>query len=124
MSGMRLYEVIVVYDPALSEEAVEGEIERLRGLIAKGSGQVQELQKWGKKRLAYEMKRKREGVYVLCRFTASPAAMQEVERNLKIHEPVLRYLAVRVEEPKRKAKGVPEGTPEKAPAAPAAEEGS
>lgn len=120
MSGMRNYEVIVVYDPALSEEAVEGEIERLKGLIGKEGGQVQDLQKWGKKRLAYEMKKKREGVYVLCRFTAAPTALRELERNLKISEPVLRYLSVRVEEPRARRAGAPE----KAPAAPAAEEAS
>ena len=120
MSGMRSYEVIVVYDPALSEEAVEGEIERLKGLIGKEGGQVQDLQKWGKKRLAYEIKKKREGVYVLCRFTAAPVALREVERNLKITETVLRYLSVRVEEPRARR---PEA-PEKAPASPAAGEAS
>lgn len=109
---MRNYEVIVVYDPALSEEAVEGEIERVKGLIAREGGQVQDLQKWGKKRLAYEMKKKREGVYVLFRFAAPPAALKELERNLKITEGVLRHLSVRVEE--RKARR-PEG-PAKVPA--------
>lgn len=120
MSGMRSYEAIVVYDPALSEEVVEGEIERLKGLIGKEGGQVQDLQKWGKKRLAYEIKKKREGVYVLCRFTATPAAMQELDRILKITETVLRYLLVRVEEPRTRRPGAPE----KAPAVPAAEEAS
>jgi len=76
---MRNYEVIVVYDPALSEEAVEGEIERVKGLIAKEGGQVQDLQKWGKKRLAYEVKKKREAVYVLCRFAAPPGALKELD---------------------------------------------
>jgi len=117
---MRSYELIAVYDPALSEEAVEGGIERLRGLIEKGGGQVQEVQKGGKKRLAYEIKKKREGVYVLCRFTATPAALLEVERNLRITESVLRYLSVRVEEPRARR---PEG-PEKAPVAQATEEAS
>ncbi|MBI3080215.1 MAG: 30S ribosomal protein S6 [candidate division NC10 bacterium] len=117
---MRSYELIVVYDPALSEEAVEGEIERVKGLIGKEGGQVQDLQKWGKKRLAYELKKKREGVYVLCRFMATPAAMQELGRILKLTETVLRYLLVRVEEPRARR---PEG-PEKAPAVPAAEEAS
>ncbi|MBI4392154.1 MAG: 30S ribosomal protein S6 [candidate division NC10 bacterium] len=117
---MRNYEVIVVYDPALSEEAVEGEIERVKGLIAKEGGQVQDLQKWGKKRLAYEVKKKREAVYVLCRFAAPPGALKELERNLKINEAVLRYLSVRVEE--RKARR-PEA-PEKAPVTPATGEAS
>jgi small subunit ribosomal protein S6 len=112
---VRIYEVIVVYDPALSEEAIEGEIERVKGLIAKEGGQVQDLQKWGKKRLAYEIKKKREAVYVLFRFAGPPGALRELERTLKIAETVLRCLSVRVEE--RKARR-PEA-PEKAPAAPA-----
>jgi len=117
---MRNYEVIVVYDPALSEEAVEGEIERVKGLITKEGGQVQDLQKWGKKRLAYEVKKKREAVYVLCRFAAPPSALKELERNLKITEAVLRYLSVRVEEPRTPRLEAPE----KAPATPATGEAS
>ncbi len=59
-------------------------------------------------------------MYVLCRFTATPAAMQELDRILKITETVLRYLLVRVEEPRTRRPGAPE----KAPAVPAAEEAS
>lgn len=116
---MRPYEIIFILDPGVSEEAVEGEIGRVRDLVGREGGEIVEVQKWGKKRLAYVIRKRREGYYVLLRVQCEPKAIPEVERHFKISDLVLKYLSVRVEEPRRPAKVKPA---EPAPAM--AEEGS
>ena len=95
---MKLYELIVILDPALTEEEVEGQIEEMQEWILKGGGAIHEVQRWGKKRLAYEVKKRREGHYVLLHFTADAKAASSLEKNLKISERVLKHMRVRIEE--------------------------
>lgn len=95
---MRVYEVIYILDPALGDDGVEASAQATREVVQKAGGEVVEIQKWGKKRLAYEIKKRREGHYVYLRIQAPPTAVLEVERYLRIAEPVLRALTHRVEE--------------------------
>ena len=97
VSGLRSYEVIFILDPALADDAVEAAIVAAKGVVAKEGGEVAEVQKWGKKRLAYEIKKRREGHYVFFRITAPTKVVAELERHLKIAEPVLKYLTVVME---------------------------
>ncbi len=97
---MREYEVIVIYDPNLLEEAIDTEVESLRGLILREGGEVREVQKWGRRRLAYEIKKRREGSYVLFVIKGGPAVTQVLDRHLKFAEVVLRHQMVRVEDRK------------------------
>jgi len=78
------YEVIVVLEPALSDEAVDGEINRVREIVGRLNGAVQEVQKWGKKRLAYEVRRRREAHYVLLKVDG-PAALAAVGSHARFH---------------------------------------
>jgi small subunit ribosomal protein S6 len=91
------YEVIVIYEAGLTEEALEAQVESFRGFLERERAELLEVQKWGKRRLAYEIKKKREGSYVLFRVKSKPSLPQAVDRQLKFVEVVLRHLAVRVE---------------------------
>lgn len=95
---MKAYEVIVILDPALTEEEVEGQINEIKEQVAKGNGEVQEIQRWGKRRLAYLVKKRREGYYVLFRLALDPKTLSSLEKNFKISEKILKYLKVRFEE--------------------------
>ncbi len=99
---MRSYEVIFILDPALSDEGVDAAIAAASGVVAKEGGEVAEIQKWGKKRLAYEVKKRREGHYVFLRLQAPVKTVAEVERHLNIAEPVLKFLTVLAQAPRRK----------------------
>ncbi len=115
MNGLRPYEVIFILDPALADDGTEAAINGAKAVVTRENGEVVEVQKWGKKRLAYEIKKRREGHYVFFRLSAPPNAVTELERHLKHAEPVLKFLTIRVETPRRAAeKG-------KAPAPEAAE---
>jgi small subunit ribosomal protein S6 len=96
------HEVIVILDPALTEDGVETEISGLRTVAAKKGGEVLEVQKWGKKRLAYEVKKRREGQYVLMKVDGMGGVVTDLERHFQITEAILKGMVVRAEEPKRK----------------------
>ncbi len=109
---MRPYEVIFILDPALADDGIDAAINAAKAVVTRENGEVAEVQKWGKKRLAYEIKKRREGHYVFFRLGAPSKAVTELERHLKHAEPVLKYLTVLVETPRRAAEK--EKTPEAA----------
>lgn len=94
---MVAYEVMVVLRPDLEEEAVDVTLERLQNIIREGGGEVTNLNKWGKRRLAYQVKKFREGYYVVLNFKSTPAVAAEVERVIKITDNIIRYLLARDE---------------------------
>ncbi len=100
---MRSYEVVFILDPALGDDGVEAAATAARAALTKAGGEVAEVQKWGKKRLAYDIKKRREGHYVYFRVQAPGRAVAELERHLQIAEPVLKYLTVLMQAPRRKA---------------------
>jgi small subunit ribosomal protein S6 len=99
---VRSYEVIFILDPALGDDGVEAATATATGVLTRGGGEVAEVQKWGKKRLAYEIKKRREGYYVYLRFQAPARAVTELERHLNIAEPVLKFLTVLMQAPRRR----------------------
>lgn len=98
---MSHYEAIIILDPGLTEESVDVEIGGLREVVGKKGGQVLEIQKWGKKRLAYEVKKRREGQYVLVKVAGPGEVVADLERYFRITEVILKGAVVRAEEPKR-----------------------
>ena len=99
---MRAYEVIFILDPALGDDGVDAAIAAASGVVTKEGGEVAEVQKWGKKRLAYEIKKRREGHYVFLRLRAPVKAVAELERHLNIAESALKFLTVLAPAPRRK----------------------
>jgi small subunit ribosomal protein S6 len=99
----RVYEILFIADPNLGETEVDALTEQVQGLIEKGGGRVDKVEKWGKKRLAYEVRRHSEGHYVLIATESTGDLVKEVERRLKVTDGVIRYLTVRVDEALRKA---------------------
>ncbi|MGE5598338.1 MAG: 30S ribosomal protein S6 [Bacteroidota bacterium] len=95
---MRKYEVLYVLSPNLEEEAVDAAIARFEETIVKTGGTVAKTDKWGKRRLAYEIKDQIEGFYVLTTFQAANETAQELDRLMRIAEEVLRHLIVRLDE--------------------------
>jgi small subunit ribosomal protein S6 len=90
--------MMFILKPELDEEAVNAAIERFTGIIANHGGVIDSVDKWGKRRLAYEINKIREGVYVLVYFRGEPGAAQELERVLKLSDEVVRQLIIRKDE--------------------------
>ena len=94
---MNQYEVMYIIDTAVEEQARVDLINRFSGLVEKNGGQVNRVDEWGKRRLAYPINYKTEGYYVLM-YIAAPADLpRELERNLQISDSVLRYMVIRFE---------------------------
>jgi small subunit ribosomal protein S6 len=91
------YELVIVLRPDLAEEKVEAVVETIRKFITGKGGTIGDMQKWGKKRMAYSIKHFGEGIYFLLKFQAKPSQNRELENNLKISEDVLRHLLVKIE---------------------------
>ena len=97
------YETLFVIDPDLTEEATKAMIEKFTKLIA-DNGEVESVDEWGKRRLAYPINDKPEGYYVLVNFKADPSLPSELERIFGITEGIMRSLVVRHEDKKPRAK--------------------
>ena len=90
------YELVFIISPELEEERFEATIENVTQFITERGGVVSNVEKWGKRRLAYPIKHLGEGNYVLARFKLKPEHNKELESNLKISEDVLRHLLIRL----------------------------
>lgn len=89
---MREYELVFIVDPDLESTAFEEIVERVQGWIKDEGGQVDKTDIWGKKQLAYPIRKKNEGQYVLLETQLPPTAITGVEYNLNLLEPVMRFM--------------------------------
>ena len=94
---MNKYELAVVVSAKLEDEDRAATIEKVKEYIVRFGGTVTEVDEWGKRKLAYEIQKMREGFYYFVRFEADAACPAEVERRVRIMENVIRYLCVRQE---------------------------
>jgi small subunit ribosomal protein S6 len=99
----RTYELLFIADPGLEEGAVDALIEQIQGYVEKGGGQVQTVERWGKKRLAYTVKKHREGYYVLMVIIGGTDLLKEVERRIRVIDGVVKFMTVRVDVELKKA---------------------
>ena len=88
---MRSYEVVFIVHPDLDENALKSVIDRVQGWITGAGGSVDKVDLWGKRRLAYSIRKQREGQYVYMDAQFNPAFSAELERNLRFDEPVMRF---------------------------------
>lgn len=94
---MRNYEVMFIVKPA-EEEVINNTITKFENLIKNNGGNIEKIDRWGKKRLAYEVKDFAEGFYVLFYFTAEPKAIAELDRVMKITDEVLKHMIINKED--------------------------
>jgi len=88
------YETTFILEPGFDDGRINEEIERVSQWIRDLGGEVLEVQRWGKKRLAYEIEKKRDGIYTLMLYQAAGATVKELERRLRLNESVMRVLTV------------------------------
>jgi len=88
---MRKYEVMYILRPDVEQEAVQAIVEKFQGIISNG-GEITKHEVMGKRRLAYEIKKFRDGTFVLVNFSTTPEVVAELERIMKISDEVIRYL--------------------------------
>lgn len=92
MSLMRNYEVAYIADPDLDEQALAALDERVAGWITGAGGSTLQVDRWGKRRMAYPIKKRLDGVYVFIQASLPPSATLEVERELRLQESILRFM--------------------------------
>ncbi len=91
---MRKYETIFILQPSLDEEAVKANIEKFKGVIENGGGVIENVDFWGKRKLAYEINKVSEGFYTLINFSADPELPKELDRIFRINDTVVRHIIV------------------------------
>ncbi len=92
---MRQYELMVILDPELEERTVAPSLDKFLSVVTKDGGSVDKVDIWGRRRLAFEIKKKSEGIYAVVTMTAEPATAQELDRQLVLNESVLRTKLLR-----------------------------
>ncbi len=94
---MRRYEMMIILDPALEESTVQPSLDQFLSVITTGGGSVDKIDVWGRRRLAYEIDKKPDGIYAIVDMVAEPGAVSELDRQLSLNEAVLRTKILRPE---------------------------
>ncbi len=125
---MPIYETLTILHPDLAEARVKEVLTWMQQLVENGQGKVLQVEEWGMRDLAYRIQKQRRGYYVRLEYEATPAALQELERNFRLSEDVLRFLSIVRKAPSEKSPSVqprseavtesPAETPPEAPAEP------
>ena len=92
---MREYELMVILDPDLEERTVAPSLDRYLNLVRQDGGDVASVEIWGRRRLAYEIDKKSEGIYAVVTLSAEPATVKELDRQLTLNESVMRTKVIR-----------------------------
>jgi len=92
---LRAYEVMVILDPSLEERTVGPSLDKYLNVIRKDGGSVESVDIWGRRRMAYEIKKNQEGIYAVVNLTAEPASVKELDRQLTLNESILRTKVIR-----------------------------
>ncbi|MRH28368.1 30S ribosomal protein S6 [Microbacterium sp. SYP-A9085] len=92
------YELMVILNPEIDERQVPTHLDKFLKVITDAAGTIENIDIWGRRRLAYEIQKKSEGIYAVVNFTATSAATQELDRQLKLNELIMRTKVLRAEE--------------------------
>jgi small subunit ribosomal protein S6 len=93
---MRQYELMIILDPETDERNLQPTLEKMLGVVTKDGGTVDAMDVWGRRRLAYDIKKQSEGIYAVVTMTAESATAQELDRQLGLNESVLRTKLMRL----------------------------
>ena len=94
---MRNYELVFIAHPDLDETALNGVVEKVKSWIVDAGGSIAKVDLWGRRRLAYTIRKQREGQYVLIDAQMAPTYSAELDRNMRFLEPVMRYMLLAVD---------------------------
>ena len=94
---MRTYETVIVIDSLLKNEEIDEIVNKVERVISNNGGKIESIERWGKKRLAYEIKRRQYGYYVEIVFEAPPNVIRILEREYRLEENILRYLSIHLD---------------------------
>lgn len=97
MADRRRYQLVLIVDPRLDEQTINATVDRFVGIITDAGGETVEVDHWGRRKLAYEIKHQEDGYYVLADVLADPATMTELDRVLKLADEVMRHRILRPE---------------------------
>ena len=92
---MRKYEVVVIVDPDVDDRQVNGLLEKPLAGLTKAGGTVDSIDVWGRRRLAYDINKKSEGIYAVINLTAEPADVKELDRQFTLNEQIMRTKVIR-----------------------------
>lgn len=92
------YELMVILTPEIDERTVAPTLDKFLKVITNDGGSIEKVDVWGKRRFAYEIQKKTEGIYAVVNFTATSEATQELDRQLKLNEQIMRTKVLRAEE--------------------------
>lgn len=90
--------MMVLFDPSLEDEALKGEVSKVEELIRREDGEVEKVDVWGRRRLAYPVNKKREGIYAVFYFKTGSDRLKEIDRVMKINQRVMRFMIVKRED--------------------------
>ncbi|SEW41823.1 SSU ribosomal protein S6P [Austwickia chelonae] len=92
---MRQYEMMIIVDPEIDDRQVPAMLEKFLTVVKNDKGTIENVDVWGRRRMAFDIKKKSEGVYVVVNFTSEPATAQEMDRQLGLSEMILRTKLLR-----------------------------
>jgi small subunit ribosomal protein S6 len=94
---MRQYELMIILDPDLEERTISPSLDKFLGVVSKDGGTIDNVDIWGRRRLAYDIKKKSEGIYAVIKMTAESATAKELDRQLGLNESVMRTKLLRLD---------------------------
>lgn len=95
---MRNYQMVFIIHPEFDEDQASGVMDDVKDLISRNDGKLTKVEPWGLRKLAYPIQKQHEGRYALMEFDLEPGSVREIERVLKLMEPVIRHLIIRLDE--------------------------
>jgi len=95
--SLRKYEIMIILDPEIEERTVAPSLDKYLTVVKNDGGSVDKVDIWGRRRLAYDIQKKSEGIYAVVDFTAAPATAKELDRQLGLNEVVLRTKVLRAD---------------------------
>jgi small subunit ribosomal protein S6 len=94
---MNIYENIVIFDSGLSDEEAEGTVTKIKGIVTGSGGEVLKVDVWGRRKLAYEIKKQKKGIYVLLLYKTPPETIKKLEDFFRLSDVVIKYMIIKLD---------------------------